>query len=231
MVTGRAGGVSAAPYDSCNLGGGVGDDPEAVRRNRSGVATRIGADPQQLQWMGQTHSSTVVRVGHVEQLDATDGVVTTSPGLVLAVLVADCVPVLAADPVAGVIGAAHAGRVGAADGIALALVQLMLDAGAQLDGIDLLLGPAICGSCYEVPSALQAEVEHVLPGSACETSWGTPGLDLRAGLRRQALEAGVAAVAVDERCTMTDDELFSHRRAQRAGTTTGRQAGLIWLDR
>lgn len=230
-MTGRAGGVSAPPYESCNLGGAVGDDPEAVQRNRSGLAARIGVLPQDVQWLGQTHSSSVAVVGHVEQLDATDGVVTTAPGLVLAVLAADCVPVLAADSRGGVIGAAHAGRVGAADGVVLGLLERMVAAGARIEQIDLLLGPAICGSCYEVPAALQTEVERSLPGSASETSWGTAGLDLRAGLRRQALEAGVSAVAVDVRCTMTDEELFSHRRAQRAGTTTGRQAALIWLDR
>ena len=90
----------------------------------------------------------------------------------------------------------------------------------------MLLGPAICGRCYEVPAAMRDEVEAALPGSAAVTHRGTPGLDLRAGLARQLRGAGVAGVAVDPRCTAEDPDLFSHRR----DGTTGRQAGLIWID-
>jgi hypothetical protein len=143
----------------------------------------------------------------------------------LAVLVADCVPMLAADPVAGVIAAAHAGRRGAADGIALRALDRMVATGAATADISVVLGPAICGACYEVPAAMRDEVDAALPGSATTTDRGTPGLDLRAGLARQLRAAGVARVAVDPRCTSTDPDLFSHRR----GAPTGRFAGLIWM--
>ena len=89
----------------------------------------------------------------------------------------------------------------------------------------MLLGPAICGRCYEVPAEMRDEVDAALPGSASTTARGTPGLDLRAGLARQLRAAGVAEVVVDPRCTFTDPDLFSHRR----GAPTGRFAGLIWM--
>jgi copper oxidase (laccase) domain-containing protein len=98
--------------------------------------------------------------------------------------------------------------------------------GARPAGTEALLGPAICGSCYEVPAGLQAEVERQLPGSACRTRAGTPGLDLRAGLAGQLAALGVARVVVDPRCTAEDPELYSYRR----DGVTGRQAGVIWLE-
>ena len=121
----------------------------------------------------------------------------------------------------------HAGRVGAAGGIGLRMLEQMAALGAAAASVEVMLGPAICGACYEVPGAMRDEVEAALPGSASVTDRGTPGLDLRAGLARQLRENGVAAVVVDPRCTYTDQDLFSHRR----GAPTGRQAGLIWLPR
>jgi YfiH family protein len=178
--------------------------------------------------MRQVHGAEVQTIaniaGQVPAPDA-DGIVTAGPGLGLAVLVADCVPILAADPVAGVIAAVHAGRRGAAAGIAERAVAEMVALGATAGRIEVLLGPAICGQCYEVPTAMRAEVDAALPGSASSTDRGTPGLDLRAGLARQFGDLGVGDVVVDMRCTYTDPELFSHRR----GAPTGRLAGLIWL--
>ncbi|HEY5880887.1 MAG TPA: peptidoglycan editing factor PgeF [Nakamurella sp.] len=226
LFTTRRPGVSVAPYDELNLGGAVGDDPAAVRVNRTMVAERIGVPTDRMVWMRQVHSS-IVRVvdGTERDLSAEcDGVVTTTPGLVLGVLAADCVPILAGDPAHGVIGAAHAGRRGAAGGIGRRLVEAMSRAGADPGAVTVWLGPAICGGCYEVPPNMRDDVERTLPGSVCVTDRGTAGLDLRAGLRRQFERLGVRAVAVDSRCTHTDPDLFSHRR----GAPTGRQAGLIW---
>ena len=156
----------------------------------------------------------------------TDGLVTSVAGLALAVLVADCVPVLLADPAAGVVAAVHAGRVGAAAGIVPRSVEALVAAGATPGGTDALLGPAVCGKCYEVPAELRAEVEARLPGSATTTRRGTPGLDLRAGIARQLAALGVARIVVDPRCTAEDPELFSYRR----DGVTGRQAGVAWLE-
>lgn len=228
LFTTRRGGLSAAPYDSLNLGGSVGDDPSAVRVNRSVVAEQIGLPAERMVWMRQVHGSTVVRVGGpggtTEQLPDCDGIVTAAPGVALGVLAADCVPILAGDPQAGVVGAAHAGRRGAANGIARQLIEAMADAGADVAAIRVWLGPAICGRCYEVPAQMCREVERALPGSACRTGRGTPGLDLRAGVRGQLSALGLRRIDVDTRCTHTDPDLFSHRR----GAPTGRQAGLIW---
>jgi hypothetical protein len=134
--------------------------------------------------------------------------------------------VLLADPRAGVVGVAHAGRAGAAGGILDTTLAAMARLGAAPDACEVLLGPAICGACYEVPGALRDEVEAALPGSASRTRRGTPGLDLRAGLRRRLAALGVARVGVDPRCTAEDPELYSYRRDR----TTGRLAGVTWLD-
>ncbi|HEY9473868.1 MAG TPA: polyphenol oxidase family protein, partial [Mycobacteriales bacterium] len=160
-----------------------------------------------------------------QPLSATDGMVTATPGLLLAVLAADCVPVLMADPVAGVVAAAHAGRSGAAAGVALRVLAAMVDLGAEPGRVEVLLGPAVCGRCYEVPAQMAEQIEAVLPTSACRTRRGTTGLDLRAGMATQLLAHGVGSVVRDSRCTVEDDSLFSYRR----DGVTGRHAGLVWL--
>ncbi|WOC13749.1 peptidoglycan editing factor PgeF [Gordonia sp. MP11Mi] len=227
-VTTRAGGVSRTPYDSFNLGDHVGDDPDAVADNRARLARDLGVGPDRVVWMEQVHSRTVTVVdGPVaEPVPVTDALVTTQTDLVLAVLTADCVPVLLSDDEAGVIAAVHAGRVGARIGIVPVVLDKMVELGATVERIGAFLGPAASGDEYEVPPAMQADVEKHLPGSATRTSKGTAGLDLRAGIRRQLIEAGVAAVAADPRCTITDTRLFSHRR----GAPTGRIASVIWMD-
>lgn len=231
LVTTRRGGVSAPPYDSFNLGAGVGDDRAAVTANRERLAAAAGLPADRIVWMRQVHGATVttVTLQHSgvgpDPLPDTDGIVTAERGIGLAVLVADCVPILASDPVAGVIAAVHAGRRGSADGIAVRALAEMIMLGAAAERVDVLLGPAICGACYEVPAEMRDEVESAVPGSACTTELGTPGLDLRAGLAAQLHENGVRTVVLDPRCTATDPDLFSHRR----GAPTGRLAGLIWL--
>lgn len=228
VVTSRAGGFSQAPYDSFNLGDHVGDDPEAVRRNRVRLAESLGLPPENLVWMEQIHSRTVEIVDgpRGEAVPATDALVTTRRDLALVTLSADCVPVLLSDDEAGVIAAVHAGRIGARIGIVPKVLEAMVSVGARVERIGAFLGPAASGRQYEVPAAMRADVEKHLPGSATTTVRGTPGLDLRAGLRRQLLEAGVSGVAIDPRCTIEDKALFSHRR----GAPTGRLAGVIWMS-
>lgn len=228
VVTTRAGGVSRPPYDSFNLGDHVGDDPAAVAANRVRLATDLGLAPRDVVWMEQIHSRTVTVVdGPVDApVPATDALVTATPGLALAVLTADCVPLLLSDDDAGVIAAVHAGRVGARIGIVPAVLEAMVGLGADLERIGVLLGPAASGARYEVPDHMQRDVEKHLPGSACRTAKGTAGLDLRAGIERQLRAAGVRGIAVDPRCTIGDPALFSHRR----GAPTGRLASVIWMD-
>ncbi|MEU0884688.1 peptidoglycan editing factor PgeF [Lentzea sp. NPDC005914] len=228
VVTTRAGGVSKAPYDSFNLGDHVGDDEKAVEANRARLAEGIGLTPDRLVWMEQVHGRTVGVVDgpQAEPLEATDGVVTKQPGLGLVVLTADCVPVLLGDEEAGVIGAVHAGRVGARVGVVVETLKAMMAQGAELERIEVLLGPAVCGECYEVPADMQRDVEKHLPGSASKSRKGTPALDLRAGLWNQLGSAGVGKIGVDPRCTFEEKDLFSHRRQ----APTGRLASVIWIE-
>jgi hypothetical protein len=217
-----------APYESFNLGDHVGDDPGAVAANRQRLADELGLRPDQLIWMEQVHgrTATVVDGPRPEAIEATDAVVAARPGLAVVALVADCVPILLSDPDAGVVAAVHAGRVGARVGVLPAALAAMADAGARIDRTEALLGPSVCGECYEVPTAMRDDVDRHLPGSASKTRKGTPGLDLRAALWRQLADAGVARIGVDPRCTVEDRTLFSHRR----DGTTGRLAAITWLE-
>jgi YfiH family protein len=227
IVTTRAGGHSRPPYESFNLGDRVGDDPAAVTANRRRLAGELELPPDHVIWMEQVHGRTaaVVDGPRADPLEATDAVIATEPGLAVAVLVADCVPILLADPDAGVVAAVHAGRVGSRVGVLPAALDAMRDAGARIDHVEALLGPAVCGECYEVPAAMRTDVATHLPGSASRTRKGTPGLDLRAGLWQQLADAGVARIGVDPRCTVEDRSLFSHRRDGK----TGRLAAITWL--
>ena len=228
VTTTRSGGVSAPPYDTFNLGDHVGDDPAAVAANRARLAASIGLEPDHVVWMNQVHGTRVevVDAPRGTPLDDTDALVTAAPGLALAVVTADCVPVLMADARAAVIGAAHAGRVGAANGVVLRTLDAMLALGAHAGDISVLLGPAVSGPNYEVPQQMAADVEARLPGSRTTTSAGAPALDLRAGIARQLIDAGVSAIDIDPRCTFADENLFSHRR----GAPTGRLASLVWMQ-
>ena len=224
--TSRSGGVSAAPFDSLNLGGAVGDDPEAVRENRARVETALGLPPGRTVWMRQVHGADVRVVDEVPaDTPEVDALVTTVPGLALAVLVADCAPVLLADPVARVVGAAHSGRPGTAAGVVPALVRSMVERGADPSRIRAAIGPAVCGECYEVPEAMRDEVAAVVPAARATTRAGTPALDIRAGIAAQLAGEGVTDVRTDPRCTLETPGLFSYRRDGR----TGRFAGYVWL--
>ncbi|WP_219471429.1 peptidoglycan editing factor PgeF [Nonomuraea rhizosphaerae] len=224
-VTDRHGGVSAPPYGSRNLGGLVGDAPEAVRANRTGVAAELGV--RGIVFMRQVHGADVAYVSEPFADDAPplDGVFTTEPRLALASLGADCPAVLVGDPVARMVGAAHSGRPGTELGIAAALVAAMTAKGASPERMVALIGPGACGRCYEVPADLREQVASRVPQTWSDTSWGTASLDLRAGIEAQLRTAGVADVRHDDRCTIESQELYSHRREQPGG----RFAGLIWL--
>jgi polyphenol oxidase len=154
-----------------------------------------------------------------------DALFTDAPALGLGVLVADCAPVLIADPRARIIGAAHAGREGMAAAVVLALVRAMTGAGADPARMQAVIGPAICGGCYEVPAQLSARIADAVPAAGCVTRKGSPGIDIRSGVAAQLAGAGVRAVRRDPRCTAETPALFSYRRDGQ----TGRFAGLVWL--
>ncbi|MEU7030997.1 peptidoglycan editing factor PgeF [Streptomyces sp. NPDC046275] len=226
--TDRWGGVSAVPYEELNLGGAVGDEPEAVRANRARAAGALGLDPARVVWMNQVHGAGVAVVDGPwaeGPVPAVDALVTATRGLALAVLTADCVPVLLADPVAGVVAAAHAGRPGMVAGVVPAAVEAMAGLGAEPSRITARTGPSVCGRCYEVPEAMRAEVAAVEPAAYAETSWGTPAVDVAAGVRAQLERLGVRDVEDAGVCTLESRDHYSYRRDR----TTGRLAGYVWL--
>ncbi|WP_030850843.1 peptidoglycan editing factor PgeF [Streptomyces griseus] len=228
--TDRWGGVSSAPYGELNLGGAVGDDPAAVGANRERAARDLGIDPARVVWMNQVHGRDVAVVdgpwGADAEIPPVDAVVTARRGLPLAVLTADCTPVLLADPVAGVAGAAHAGRPGLVAGVVPATVEAMVALGAHPSRITAHTGPAVCGLCYEVPEAMRAEVAEAVPGTWSETSWGTPAVDVTGGVHAQLAALGVTDRHSSPHCTLESGDHFSYRRDR----TTGRLAGYVWLD-
>ena len=160
----------------------------------------------------------------LQDVPTADALVTTTPRLGLMVRVADCVPVLLADPVRGVVGAVHAGRAGVVLGVVGRAVERMREAGAE--ELVAWVGPHVCGGCYEVPEQMRAEVVAEVAETWAVTRWGTPALDLGAGVRAQLAAAGIEAVSVD-RCTREDPSLHSHRRD---GAASGRLAGLVWMS-
>ncbi|MEU0243534.1 peptidoglycan editing factor PgeF [Streptomyces sp. NPDC006235] len=228
--TDRWGGVSAAPYEELNLGGAVGDDPDAVRTNRELAAKSLGVEPDRVVWMNQVHGADVAVVdgpwGSSSEIPSVDAIVTTRRGLALAVLTADCVPVLLADPVAGIAAAAHAGRPGMIAGVVPAALRAMTELGAEPSRIVARTGPTVCGRCYEVPEAMRAEVSAIEPAAYAETSWGTPAVDVSAGVHAQLDRLGVCDRAQSPVCTLESDDHFSYRRDR----VTGRLAGYVWLD-
>ena len=223
----RVGGSSQPPYDSLNLGLSIGDDRAVVLANRDALAAACGLTEPDLTWMRQVHGREVWYAGSdpAAPPEPVDAMFTDRPGQALCVLVADCAPVLLADPHARIVGAAHAGREGLAAGVVPALVSAMTAAGASPARMRAVIGPAICGRCYEVPVELQARVGNRVPAAVCPTAAGTCGLDLAAGLRAQLAAAGVARIGADGRCTRESPDLYSYRRDGR----TGRFAGLVWL--
>jgi YfiH family protein len=227
--TDRWGGVSAAPYEELNLGGAVGDAAEAVRDNRELAAGSLGLDPGRVVWMNQVHGADVAVVDEPwgeRPVPEVDAIVTVRRGLALAVLTADCVPVLLADPVAGVAAAAHAGRPGMVEGVVPAAVRTMVALGAEPDRIVARTGPAVCGRCYEVPERMRAEVAAVEPAAHAVTGWGTPAVDVSAGVHAQLDRLGVCDREQSPVCTLESADHFSYRRDR----ITGRLAGYVWLD-
>ncbi len=223
------GGVSQGDYGAVGDSGGlnlatqVGDDLVRVSENR-----RIARDLFELPpvvYMNQVHGAEVAIVTRDNQAKTptADALVTSERGIALAVLAADCVPLVMHDRAVGVIAAVHVGRRGLTNGVVEQAVTAMKSLGAS--SIRAVMGPAICGDCYEVPLALQHEVVAHAPAAATVTSAGTPGLDIRDGVRWQLESLGVDAMS-DPMCTRQSQLHYSYRRA----SVTGRNAGFIYLQ-
>jgi YfiH family protein len=221
--TTRAGGVSTGAWEGLDLGLHVGDDPDAVRRNRERLAAWAGAPVR----FGRQVHGTVARVvtagdGASDASEA-DALITAERGLPVGVLVADCVPVLLADPQAGVVAAVHAGRRGLLAGVLPKALDAMTSLGAVPARVRAAVGPAAGACCYEVPAELADEAVSGQPELRGTTTWGTPSLDLRAGAAAELRRRGVADVAVVGGCTIEDPDLYSYRRRH----VTGRFAGVV----
>jgi len=176
-------------------------------------------------YMHQVHGDTVTVLDDAQSplpAGGTDALVTAARGVALAVLVADCVPVLMADPDAGVVAAVHAGRPGLRNGVALRALDAMVTLGAVAARTTAWLGPAVCPACYEVPDDMRADVAAVAPAAWSTSRSGTAALDLRAGLSALLAGRGVTVDVVGP-CTAESPDHFSYRR----DGTTGRFAGIV----
>ncbi len=213
----------------------VRDDAGTVHRRRALLSAEVG---RSLVWMEQTHSA------RVEVLTAEDASRWTGPewgpvdadGVVVdarewadapapAVLVADCLPVLLATSDASMVAAVHAGRRGLHNGIIAECVERMIERRGRRAHLELraIIGPAICGSCYEVPADLRDRMALTHAGAASRTSWGTPALDLPRAAREELLALGVTVDVRAWPCTREDTRLHSYRR----DPSCGRQAAVV----
>jgi YfiH family protein len=219
----RHGGVSTGLRSSLNLGRRWGDDGANVDENRRLLARAAGYDPSQLVATRHVHGTNVYRVGEPLADDAEfDGLVCDRPGHVLGAFAADCIPILFADPVARVCGAAHAGWRGTVAGVATNVVGRMRELGATPENVRVALGPSIGACCFEVGPEVVAEFRGVLgdlPGLVVQGPV-KEHLDLRVATRAILERAGVRPENVDDRppCTKCEgDRFFSYRRDGQAG--------------
>jgi YfiH family protein len=224
FFTSREGGVSDPPYDTFNLAVHVGDDPLSVAHNREILTRAAGAD---VAFLVAEHGIRVHRVTDAsEPVPAADVLVTDTPGVALAAMGADCVPLLLHDGMTNAVAAAHIGRAGLWAGAVDAAVAALLDlrtTKASAQSISASVGPGICGKCYEVPLALRTEVGKRHPSGVNTTRWGTPALDIPRAVETRLDELGLGAVTVQRFCTYEEATFFSHRR----DGITGRQGGVV----
>lgn len=224
--TTRDGGVSPAPWQAMNLGGAVGDDPERVAENWGRLRGAVGLGFARVR---QVHGDRVIVASepHEPREDA-DAVATATAGVAACVSVADCVPVLLADPRSGAVAAVHAGWRGSIAAIAARAVELLARRfGAEPGELLAAVGPSIGPCCYEVDPQLAARFVAAFGQAVANASPAQPRLDLWMANERALRSAGVRAgnIEVLGRCTSCEAELFySHRRDR---GLTGRQVGFI----
>ena len=216
--TDRSGGVSQGAFASFNLGDHVSDDPEDVQANRALLASQFGP----VQFMNQVHGSRIAIIESVtEEAPTADALVTGIAGITLAVMVADCIPLILTS--AEAVAAVHVGRRGLTNGVAVKTVGVMREMGAKK--IRAVLGPAICGHCYEVSQEAHDEVVALHPLATAQTASGTPALDLPKALKACLAAEGISEISDLQICTVESADHFSYRR----DGLTGRQVGLVSL--
>lgn len=249
-VSTRAGGRSQPPYAACNVALHVGDDTATVLENRAFLRRFLPSEPL---WLQQVHGTTVFHARHPgsasrqawsatqqvglpdqqmgvpdQQVPEADAAVSTQPGQVLAIMTADCLPVVMADPQAGVIAAAHAGWRGLAAGVLENTLQAMREQGAEVPRVQAWIGPSIGAEVFEVGD----DVRHAMgynetrcffwPGVRAGKWW----CDLPALAQARLQAAGILQTVSSGLCTVRDPRFYSYRR----DGTTGRFVTLMWLD-
>jgi YfiH family protein len=225
----RGGGASAAPWASLNLGTHVGDDPAAVRENRRRLREAL-ALPAEPRWLEQVHGVAVSRDAAAAVPPVADAFVTDRPGVVAAIMVADCIPVLFCDRDGAVVGAAHAGWRGLGAGV---LENTVAALGVDPRRLLAWLGPAIGPARFEVgPEVREAFLRSASGADAAGRFVPSPAgrwlCDLPGLARDRLALLGVGAVTGGGDCTASDAaRFFSHRRD---APRTGRMAALVWLE-
>jgi len=224
--TTRAGGFSAGPFASLNLGTHVGDAPELVERNRMFLVDALGyaAIPR---WLDQVHGTDVIVADQCVDHAAADAVITAEPGLACTIMTADCLPVLFTDRNGTQVAAAHGGWRGFAGGILEHTVDAFAARGIPAGELMAWLGPAIGPTAYEVDAAVVGSLHGNDKSAVQQTDPDHWQLDLCELARLRLAASGVEAVYGGGLCTHADPErFFSYRR----DGTCGRQATLIWLE-
>ena len=225
LITTRAGGVSAPPYDTFNLGFSTDDDPAAVMENRRRLRALLPEEPR---WLKQVHGARVLMAETVEGRPEADGVFARNERTVCVIQIADCLPILFADRHGTVVAAAHAGWRGLAAGVIDNTVAAMKEAGVKPGDILAYVGPGIGPAAFEVGDDVRAAYVDVDAGAAKafaprrREKWLA---DLPALARRALARCGVDAVFGGHLCTYSDPaRFFSYRRNRE----TGRMAAAIW---
>jgi polyphenol oxidase len=228
LSTRRSGGVSAAPFESLNLGAHVGDNPEAVEENRRRLRTAVGL-PAEPVWLSQQHGTNVLDLDGAHDAAArADASCTRRLGRVCAILTADCLPVLLASDSGAGVAAAHAGWRGLAAGVIEATVRAL-----ALPPQSLLawLGPGIGAAHFEIGAEVRDELLRADPQAEAAFERNARGrytADLAALARRRLERLGIERIYGGDACTYAGrEDYFSYRRDGR----TGRQATLIWLGK
>ena len=216
--TDRTGGLSTGAFLSRNVATHVGDDHATVLANRARLESELALP---IQFMDQVHGKAVATIDRqIISPPTADALVTQSVGIALAVMVADCIPLLMAS--SQTVAAVHVGRQGLMNKVALATIREMRSRDSSV--ITAVVGPSICGQCYEVSQDIYDDVAKSFPLAASKTREGGFALDLSRALIDQLEKIGVTVV--DEgRCTLEESNLYSYRR----DGVTGRQVGVVWL--
>ncbi|CAB4983701.1 unannotated protein [freshwater metagenome] len=218
IFTNRLGGISQGVYGSLNLGDHVGDLAADVLRNRELISDLYGP----VQFMNQVHGNRIAIIESVtDEQPTADALVTGIPGITLAVMVADCIPLLLTSQ--QVVAAVHVGRRGLVNQVAIKTIELMREMGGK--DIAASIGPAICGKCYEVSADIHNEVISQFPLADSRTISGSLALDLPKALYSELQGVGIVEISNVSQCTVEDGDLFSYRR----DGVTGRQTGLVSL--